>query len=199
MTVVRWLYLQKPVSFVGVSVTARFFCPIGRRCLQGPVLSVAADPTGRHMVTTGADGQVKVWDLRTYQPLHAYFSPSPATCCDISQRGMLAVGWGRRINIWKDALTSKQRSPYMTHTLQAGQLRDFHFCPYEVSRHLVDASSLLVCFRMHSYHCACSTFLACCCHTECFPEAVILSLSTSYGHNGLMPRDGRFQWENLQP
>ena len=84
------------------------------------------------MVTTGADGQVKVWDLRTYQPLHSYFSPSPATWCDISQRGMLAVGWGRRINIWKDALTSKQQSPYMTHNLQGGQLRDFHFCPYEV-------------------------------------------------------------------
>ncbi len=100
--------------------------------MQGPVLSVAADPTGHHMVTTGADGQVKVWDLRTYQPLHSYFSPAPATWCDISQRGMLAVGWGRRINIWKDALTSKQQSPYMSHNLQGGQLRDFHFCPYEV-------------------------------------------------------------------
>lgn len=98
---------------------------------RGPVLSVAADSTGHRMVTTGADGQVKVWDLRTYQPLHSYFSPSPATWCDISQRGMLAVGWGRRVNIWKDALTSKQQSPYMSHNLQGGQLRDFHFCPYE--------------------------------------------------------------------
>ena len=101
--------------------------------MQGPVLSVAADTTGHHMVTTGADGQVKVWDLRTYQPLHAYFSPSPATWCDISQRGLLGVGWGRRVNVWKDALATKQKSPYMTHSLQAGQLRDFHFCPYEVS------------------------------------------------------------------
>lgn len=100
--------------------------------VQGPVLSAAVDPTGRHMVTTGADGQIKIWDLRTYQPLHAYFSPSPATWCDISQRGMLGVGWGRRINVWKNALTSKQKSPYMTHNLQGDQLRDFHFCPYEV-------------------------------------------------------------------
>ncbi|KAL3140161.1 hypothetical protein ABBQ38_004438 [Trebouxia sp. C0009 RCD-2024] len=99
---------------------------------RGPVLSVTADTTGHHMVTTGADGQVKVWDLRTYQPLHAYFSPSPATWCDISQRGLLAVGWGRRVNVWKDALTNKQKSPYMTHNLQGGQLRDFHFCPYEL-------------------------------------------------------------------
>lgn len=84
------------------------------------------------MVTTGADGQVRIWDLRTYKPLHAYFSPSPATWCDISQRGMLAVGWGRRVNVWKDALSNKQQSPYMSHTVQGGQLRDFHFCPYEV-------------------------------------------------------------------
>ena len=96
------------------------------------MLSVAANSSGNHMVTTGADGQVRIWDLRTYKPLHAYFSPSPATWCDISQRGMLAVGWGRKINVWKDALTSKQQSPYMSHNLQGGQLRDFHFCPYEV-------------------------------------------------------------------
>lgn len=118
---------------------------------QGPVLSMAADPTGRHMVTTGADGQVKVWDLRTYQPLHAYFSPSPATWCDISQRGMLGVGWGRRINVWKDALTSKQKSPYMTHNLQAGQLRDFHFCPYEVSPYILWLAVCIDCVRCSAY------------------------------------------------
>lgn len=53
--------------------------PLEYALLQGPVLSVAADSSGRHMVTTGADGQVRIWDLRTYKPLHAYFSPSPAT------------------------------------------------------------------------------------------------------------------------
>ncbi|PSC71469.1 WD40 repeat [Micractinium conductrix] len=100
-------------------------------CHHGPVRSLAVDPDGRHMVTTGADGQVKVWDIRTLRPLHAYYSPSPADWCDISQRGMLAVGYGRRVQVWKDALASKQQSPYMTHTLAAGTLRDFHFCPYE--------------------------------------------------------------------
>ena len=123
-----------------------------------------------------------MWDLRTFQPLHAYYSPSPAEWCDISQRGMLAVGYGRRIQVrmegsnsplsrvcmirgaagckagrrpmlgwcrgsgtcaapriplflsqvWKDALTSKQQSPYMTHRLAGGTLRNFRFVPYEV-------------------------------------------------------------------
>lgn len=49
-----------------------------------------------HRVTTGCL-QVKVWDVRTYRPLHAYFSHAPATSLDISQRGLLAVGYGRRI------------------------------------------------------------------------------------------------------
>ena len=43
--------------------------------------------------------QVKVWDIRTLRPLHAYYSPSPADWCDISQRGMLAVGYGRRVQV----------------------------------------------------------------------------------------------------
>jgi hypothetical protein len=45
------------------------------------------------------DGQVKVWDIRTYQPLHAYFANTPATQLDISQRGLLAVGQGRRVQV----------------------------------------------------------------------------------------------------
>ncbi|EFN58765.1 hypothetical protein CHLNCDRAFT_29762 [Chlorella variabilis] len=119
-------------------------------CHHGPVRSLAADTQGRHLATTGADGQasarqlllllrssmllllaVKVWDLRMLRPLHAYFSPSPAECCDISQRGLLAVGYGRRVQVWRDALGSKAQSPYMTHTLAGGTLRDLRFCPYE--------------------------------------------------------------------
>jgi U3 small nucleolar RNA-associated protein 7 len=76
--------------------------------------------------------QVKVWDLRMLRPLHAYLSPSPADSCDISQRGLLAVGYGGRVQVWKDALSSKAQAPYMTHRLMGGTLRDLHFCPYEV-------------------------------------------------------------------
>eukprot|EP00887_Chlorella_sp_A99_P001363 scaffold8.g1363.t1 len=126
---------------------------------HGPLRALAVDAPGRHLVTAGADGQararggspvgrgrsaplesVKVWDVRTFKPLHAYFSPAPAAALDISQRGMLAVGYGRRIQarravgrtgVWKDALGGKAQSPYMTHTLAGGALADFAFCPYE--------------------------------------------------------------------
>ena len=60
---------------------------------------MAVDGQGRQMVTAGADGQVKVWDARKLQPMHAYFSRAPAECLDISQRGLLAVGYGRNVQV----------------------------------------------------------------------------------------------------
>ncbi|KAL6757695.1 WD40-repeat-containing domain protein [Haematococcus lacustris] len=101
-------------------------------CHRGRVNALAFDPAGRYMVTAGADSQVKVWDVRTYQPLHAYFAYSPATVLDISQRGLLAVGYGRKVQIWKDALSSKANAPYMSHSLYEGdQLSDAQFVGYE--------------------------------------------------------------------
>lgn len=66
---------------------------------QGPVRAIATDGAGRHMVTAGADGQVKVWDVRKLQPLHAYFSRAPADALTVSQRGLLAVGHGRSVQV----------------------------------------------------------------------------------------------------
>ena len=37
---------------------------------RGPVTDVAIDHSGRYMVTTGMDSQMKVWDIRTYRPVH---------------------------------------------------------------------------------------------------------------------------------
>jgi len=65
--------------------------------LQGPVTSVAFDGMGRKMATAGVDGQVRVWDVRTFKPLHSYFSHAPATSLEISQQGLLAVGFGTRV------------------------------------------------------------------------------------------------------
>lgn len=63
--------------------------------------ALAVEGQGRQLVSAGADGQVKVWDLRMLKdtPLHSYFSYSPADWLDISQRGMLAVGYGRKIQV----------------------------------------------------------------------------------------------------
>ena len=53
---------------------------------QGPVRALAVNSGGHYLVTAGLDCQVKVWDVRTYQEVHAYFSSAPADSIDLSQR-----------------------------------------------------------------------------------------------------------------
>ena len=100
-------------------------------CHRGPVSGVAVDQTGRHLVTIGADKQMKVWDVRTFKPLHAYFCSAPAKSIEISQRGLVGISWGSRIQVWKDCLASKAKSPYMNLQQESGQVRQVRFCPYE--------------------------------------------------------------------
>ena len=72
---------------------------------------MAIDGQGRQMVTAGADGQVKVWDVRKFQAMHAYFSHAPAECLDISQRGLLAVGYGRNVQVMRMGPACSQYHP----------------------------------------------------------------------------------------
>ncbi|GAQ78070.1 WD40 repeat-like superfamily protein [Klebsormidium nitens] len=101
-------------------------------CHRGPVTALAFDVEGRHMVTGGIDGQVKVWDVRKFQPVHAYFSPQPAQALDVSQRGLLTVAHGSTVQVWQDALKTKAKSPYLTHRLfDNSAIADVAFCPFE--------------------------------------------------------------------
>ena len=67
---------------------------------RGPVTALAVDNGGRYMVTAGLDSRVKVWDIRKFQPVHDYFSVVPAHTVDISQRGLVGVGFGSHVQIW---------------------------------------------------------------------------------------------------
>jgi len=101
-------------------------------CNKGGITSIACDMEGNYMVTGGMDSQMMVWDVRTYQPLHSYFTATPAVTLDISQRRMLGVGYGGQIQIWKDALVTKASAPYMSHRLPAGsKVQNIQFCPYD--------------------------------------------------------------------
>ena len=111
------------------------------------VCDVGVDATGTYMVTSGLDGRVKVWDARTYRELHAYFTVRPTTAIDISDGGMLALGFGSHVQVWKDALVTKQPSPYLTHNLPSHQLASLAFCPFEdvlLAGHTGGLSSLIV-------------------------------------------------------
>jgi len=84
-----------------------------------------------YMATAGLDGQLKVWDIRTYKPVHEYYTPTPAQSITISQQGLLAVAHGPRVSIWKDALRTKQISPYMTHLQPSSMITDLEFVPFD--------------------------------------------------------------------
>ncbi|KAG0171909.1 Small subunit (SSU) processome component [Apophysomyces sp. BC1034] len=100
-------------------------------CHKGPVKSLAVDRTGNYMATAGLDGQLKIWDIRKYEVVQEYYTPRPATSLSISQKGLLGVGWGTRVAIWKDAFRTKQQSPYMSHLQPSSPIFDVKFCPYE--------------------------------------------------------------------
>ncbi|CCG80677.1 U3 small nucleolar RNA-associated protein [Taphrina deformans PYCC 5710] len=100
-------------------------------CHRGPIRDVAVDREGRYMVTAGQDSRLKVWDVRTYKELHNYFSPTPASSLSISDSGLVGVSWGSHVSIWKDAMTQKQESPYMTHLQPSSPITNIRFAPYE--------------------------------------------------------------------
>jgi U3 small nucleolar RNA-associated protein 7 len=102
-------------------------------CHRGPVMSIAHDIAGKYMVTTGLDKQMKVWDIRMYRPLHNYYTSTPGTSIDISQKDMIAVSYGSHIQVWKDGLRIKQKSPYMKHATPGSALSKVRFRPYEDS------------------------------------------------------------------
>lgn len=51
------------------------------------------------MATSGLDGQLKIWDVRTYKHMNAYYTPTPAHSLDISQTGLLGVGFGPHVQV----------------------------------------------------------------------------------------------------
>eukprot|EP00940_MAST-03C_sp_MAST-3C-sp2_P002347 g2347.t1 len=116
-------------------------------CHHGPVRDVAVDRSGRYMVSSGSDGQMKIWDLRTYKMLNAYFTTTPASSIDLSQRGMLAVGYGPNVQIWKDIFRTKQKMPYMRHFMPGCAVANLRYRPYEdvlAVGHSKGMSSMLV-------------------------------------------------------
>ena len=67
---------------------------------RAPVTALACDAGGRYLVTAGGDARLKVWDVRRWQEVHDYFTPVPAHALDVSQRGLVAVGYGSHVQIW---------------------------------------------------------------------------------------------------
>ncbi|KAI8055958.1 WD40-repeat-containing domain protein [Syncephalis plumigaleata] len=84
------------------------------QCHKGPITALAVQHSGYYMATTGLDGQLKIGIF-------------PASSLDISQMGLLAVGYNNTILCIPDEATS----PYMNHTMPRQTVNDLQFCPYD--------------------------------------------------------------------
>ncbi|KAF7455904.1 BING4CT (NUC141) domain-containing protein [Cryptosporidium felis] len=108
-----------------------------------PVMEVFAQKGGvssldianNYLVTAGNDNSWKVWDIRKYSeytPLHNYNSfGSSVRSISISGTGLVGVGFGGHIQIWKDIfLKSKQKMPYITHNHPGVRTWSVEFQPW---------------------------------------------------------------------
>jgi U3 small nucleolar RNA-associated protein 7 len=102
-------------------------------CHKGsPVTSLAV--RNHTLVTGGADRQVKIWDLRMFKEIHAYYTVAGIpTSLDISQRGVLGIGHAGHATFWKpSALQAKEKDPYMHHEMPGcSPVETVRFRPFE--------------------------------------------------------------------
>jgi len=98
---------------------------------KGPVRAVAVDRGGYYMTTAGADSRMNIFDIRAMREVHSYFTPTPASTLAISDTGVLAVGWGGHVTLWKDALKTKQNSPYLSHHQESTTINSLRYCPFD--------------------------------------------------------------------
>ncbi|KAM0786607.1 hypothetical protein ACM66B_002061 [Microbotryomycetes sp. NB124-2] len=105
---------------------------------RGPVSAIAYDPStmGTRMVTAGIDGTVQVWDTRKWAVLNEFMFKKTPQSVSFSQKGLLGLGWGNHVSIFKDLQKPGQNPrmpppPYMTHTFPSTPVNDVRFCPFD--------------------------------------------------------------------
>ncbi|XP_070177498.1 WD repeat-containing protein 46-like isoform X2 [Littorina saxatilis] len=100
-------------------------------CHKAPVSALAVDSTGNYVATSGVDRRLKVFDLRTCQPLSTTRLTMGASSLDFSQRGLLAAAMATRVQVYRDVCRQTSVvSPYLSH-MCGGSVQQLQFCPFE--------------------------------------------------------------------
>jgi len=97
---------------------------------QQPVRSVAVDRSGNYMATSATDRTVKIWDIRAFKCLHEYKIGGGASSMKFSQKNLLAVSFGNRVEVYKDPTKGELKYPYLKHQVFK-TVTELEFCPYE--------------------------------------------------------------------
>lgn len=98
-------------------------------CHTQAVSSIAIHPYGLYMATSSPDRSLKIWDIRQLSgPLQSAKLRHPATQLSYSQRGLLGVGMGNIIEVYRDTTTDIKT--YMRHK-ENWNVSGMQFCPFE--------------------------------------------------------------------
>ncbi|KAJ3712963.1 WD40-repeat-containing domain protein [Lentinula raphanica] len=112
----------------------------------GPLSSISIDPSesGRYMATAGKDGNVKVWDCRNWKGAVREWTLRSGGKGDAevqwSQKGILAVGSGGSVNMYRSPSIKTSHQPssqpplYLTHPLPSASHRpitSLRFAPFQ--------------------------------------------------------------------
>lgn len=100
---------------------------------KGAVKDVVFHPDGRFAVTLGVDSKFKIWDLRTLRPLESYSANYSVDSMDISAKGIVAIGGGTGVHLWRDLFTKdRARGPFLKHSIGYGNIvNKLQYCPFE--------------------------------------------------------------------
>lgn len=114
---------------------------------RGPINDLAIDRSGRYMVTVDMGKSMKIWDIRNFRELHTVENlPTPGMNVTISDTGVIALGRGPHLTLWKDALREGKASkpcfgsmggqknrntPYMGHLFGGNKVNNLKFVPFE--------------------------------------------------------------------
>lgn len=116
---------QNAVSLLGHSNgVVTMWSPASNKCLvslfchKSQVTDVAVDREGRYLATAGLDGLLKIWDVRKYQVVHVYKPDAPVRSIDISDRGLIALGISRTVQVLKNAFTQPMDVTYLKHSVR---------------------------------------------------------------------------------
>lgn len=99
----------------------------------GTIQDIAFHPNGRFFVTLGGDHKLKIWDCRMMRSLEEFAVTYCFDSVDVSDSGLVAMGGGTNIQIWKNMFSaSKPSSPHMKFGLGYGNIaHHVKFCPFE--------------------------------------------------------------------
>jgi U3 small nucleolar RNA-associated protein 7 len=100
---------------------------------SGAIHDIAFHQNGRFFATLGGDHKLKLWDCRMLRTLEEFAVTYCFDTIDISSKGLLAMGGGTNIQIWKNMFTgSKPSAPVMKFGLGYGNIASqVKFCPFE--------------------------------------------------------------------